>query len=545
MYDEKILLISELDINTILTQRPNHLLRFIKANFKISSMISFDNQVKLSKDFWNNSYKEFNQKYSKDGNFEYYGIPQSNYHDKLKRIFIERKIMEKYLIHNFTNKKFDICIICHPFSASLIPILKEFSIASKVIYEDLDDFVDYFCSEDYEFKTIISKFEKYAIENSDVVFSISRRLREFRISSNIYNKNHYISNNGVYLNDFSNSIHQYDHRINLVYIGSLEKWAGLQIAIKGISLLIKRGVDIYLEIYGAGPYEHNLKIMTNNLGLNNYIKFKGRVEHYLIPNILNKFKIGIITFEKSHLTEVAHPIKLIEYMATGLVVIGSNFGEIKDAITESKAGETVDDETQFANKLESILKDNYICETYSKNAKQYAMKFDWEKIFKEEILFIQNSSAKTDINMFPIKFDQYISNFNEIFQTNMKFRIQDMFYDLESEWIKNKCTRIGIFGAGDHTQRLLKKIKFKNCTIVGLIDSSSTLIGKTVGGHKIFSFNDMISEGVNAIIISSRAFERDIYESIKEQCNTNNIRIYKMYEDNKGFEDLIWRELYL
>ncbi|MBO0571335.1 hypothetical protein EXQ43_07950 [Clostridium botulinum] len=117
-------------------------------------------------------------------------------------------------------------------------------------------------------------------------------------------------------------------------------------------------------------------------------------------------------------------------------------------------------------------------------------------------------------------------------------RLEDKFYNQGKR-------RIAIFGAGDHTRALLKVIKFQRLELIGLIDSNSSLWGNTKFGFKVVSFNQAIKNDVDIVIISSRAFENDIYNSIINECNRNNIEVYRLYHENKDYEEVIWKQLYL
>ena len=86
---------------------------------------------------------------------------------------------------------------------------------------------------------------------------------------------------------------------------------------------------------------------------------------------------------------------------------------------------------------------------------------------------------------------------------------------------------IYIYGAGIHTTQLLANTKINSyCDIIGLFDSSSTKWGKKIGEFECFNIDD-VSLGVDdSILISSFAYEEEIYDFLTKNFNNNIVRIY-------------------
>ena len=79
------------------------------------------------------------------------------------------------------------------------------------------------------------------------------------------------------------------------------------------------------------------------------------------------------------------PIKLFEYMAFGLPVIGSDFGHIKEHINKDKCGLGVDPENPaaVAEAIEVLLKDEGIHRQMSQNGIDATMrKYNWKTEFE-------------------------------------------------------------------------------------------------------------------------------------------------------------------
>jgi len=106
-----------------------------------------------------------------------------------------------------------------------------------------------------------------------------------------------------------------------VYIGALEDWFDWELINNTFEKLSKDGYT--LDIYGFSNNDISKLIKTNN------IKFKGSIDNTKVQSILTKYDIGIIPFKVTDLIEYVNPIKLYEYLASGLKVISINWKELK------------------------------------------------------------------------------------------------------------------------------------------------------------------------------------------------------------------------
>lgn len=544
MNNQKVLLVLEIDPFKILTQRPNHLINYLKNKFSEVQIIYVDYKLFLDKYFrFDDNYAREYTRYQRIDNVTYIGVPSSRYYEPAKRFILDRELLKYFITALFKGIKFDICLLAHPLSAPLLSSIKKNNIADKVVYEDLDDFVSYYEHHEPHLKECIVKFEDYIIHRVDAVFSVSESLREYRLSQGHSKNTCFVSHNGVNSNFFL-PVHQNIKRDNLIYMGSLEKWAGVQLAIKGFSKLLDLGIDTNLLIAGEGTYEPNLRKLVKKLGLEQKVIFLGRVKHIELPELLAKTKLGIITFERSSLTALAHPIKLVEYLASGLVIVGSNFGEIKRAIKESGAGVAVKNDTEFANKVKELFINDQLYREYQKNAQKYAHDYEWEKLFDKEFDIISTIATKRSQPELKYAKKRIINKLIAVFAQN-EFPLDKLFANLEQEWLASGFHNVAIYGAGEHTEKLLRYLKFSHLKIIGLVDSNYQLHGTKKFDFPIMCMDEAIEKGIEAVIISSQRFEDDIYSMIKNVCQKKKIAIYPLYKKNKNYHDHIWRQLYV
>ena len=123
----------------------------------------------------------------------------------------------------------------------------------------------------------------------------------------------------------------------IIYIGLLSKPRGLFEMVEAMKLLPQE-LDIKLILGGKfapAALENEIENIPK-------IEFIGWVPFEQIPGLLSVSKIGIITPlpYKRYLTN--YPVKLFEYMASGLPVIASKFGESAKFVEEANCGLLVD-----------------------------------------------------------------------------------------------------------------------------------------------------------------------------------------------------------
>lgn len=141
-----------------------------------------------------------------------------------------------------------------------------------------------------------------------------------------------------------------------------------------------RDLDIELLMIGRGPLEEQLhdKAKSENLP----VHFFGNVPHLQLPKILNSTDI----FIQPSFYE-GHPKTLLEAMACGLPVIGTNVPGIREIITHRENGYlcgTSTEEIRFA--INDVIRDSKLCSNMGENARRYVVdNFSLERIEQMEL----------------------------------------------------------------------------------------------------------------------------------------------------------------
>ncbi|MCH2176371.1 MAG: glycosyltransferase family 4 protein [Lentisphaeria bacterium] len=123
----------------------------------------------------------------------------------------------------------------------------------------------------------------------------------------------------------------------LCYVGNFLDWKGVDLLIQSMTNL----PDFQLNIYGQNPEQQlkKLKEAVQSLNLGDQITFHGRVEHRQVLEILcKKSCITVVPNKISTYSRYSTPLKLLEYMSTGNLVLAANTPTIQEMIWEYENG---------------------------------------------------------------------------------------------------------------------------------------------------------------------------------------------------------------
>ena len=106
-------------------------------------------------------------------------------------------------------------------------------------------------------------------------------------------------------------------------------------------------------------------------------------------------------------------------------------------------------------------------------------------------------------------------------------RIADRFTPLIAQW-KKTSARVAIYGAGMHARFLLELVDFNDC-IVCMLDTDPRKHGTRFVRWEVRGPQMIEKLGLDAIVISSRDYQEEIYETIAHYQDTLGIEVVKCY----------------
>lgn len=177
-------------------------------------------------------------------------------------------------------------------------------------------------------------------------------------------------------------------RPRLLTTRNLEKIYNVACVIRAFYKVHNRFPESTLGIVGEGSERRELEQLVAELGLNNSIKFYGRVEHAKIQTLYDQYDIYVNASNVDNF-----PGTILEAFASGLPVVSTNAGGIPYIVQNWKTGLLVDmnDCDALADNIIQLLHDPELALTITKNAREECKKFSWEYIKTILIPLLKNS----------------------------------------------------------------------------------------------------------------------------------------------------------
>lgn len=164
------------------------------------------------------------------------------------------------------------------------------------------------------------------------------------------------------------------------YIGWFGPHRGLDTCIRAMPYVIKEIPHAKLLLVGNGNNFDELNKLTNELGLNNYVIFTGKVPHALLPTYVKISDACLIPHLSNPHTNSTIPNKLFQYMLMGKPQIVTDLRPLKRIVEETQCGLIVPagDHHAMANAIIKLAKDREGREKMGENGKKFALKkYNW------------------------------------------------------------------------------------------------------------------------------------------------------------------------
>lgn len=181
------------------------------------------------------------------------------------------------------------------------------------------------------------------------------------------------------------------------FVGSMRPWHGLPTLIDAFSIFSRSYPQSRVLIVGDGRDKEYLVEHLKMRGLIEKAHFTGAVPHHEVPRLLASMDVAVAPYTK-HSGFYFSPLKIYEYMASGLPVVASNIGQIKEIIHSGKNGilVTPGNSSELALALDMLKKNPKLRKSLGRQARSTIMKrLSWDKIV-ERILLL--AGFELDVN---------------------------------------------------------------------------------------------------------------------------------------------------
>ncbi|MEZ5417544.1 MAG: glycosyltransferase family 4 protein [Vicinamibacterales bacterium] len=122
------------------------------------------------------------------------------------------------------------------------------------------------------------------------------------------------------------------------FVGGLRPWHGIEALPRVVAALRTRRPDVHAVIVGDGPLRGEVAREVTRLGLDAHVTMVGAVPHDEVPAYIRAFDLALAPYPPAAHAFYFSPLKVYEYMACGVPVVGARLGQLVEAIGDGETG---------------------------------------------------------------------------------------------------------------------------------------------------------------------------------------------------------------
>ena len=184
------------------------------------------------------------------------------------------------------------------------------------------------------------------------------------------------------------------------YVGRLTTMGvdkGFEHVLRALNVLKSKRKDFIFLNVGVLPSERaGLEESTRKHGLSDLVVMREYVPFKDVPLYLKSCDVLIIPYPwTEHFAYYMSPLKLFEYMASGVPIVSSDLPAIKQILENGKNGVlyTHDDDAAFANALDRVLSDSSFSSKIAGQARKDVEHYTWDNRAKRIVQLLKKCAA--------------------------------------------------------------------------------------------------------------------------------------------------------
>ena len=190
------------------------------------------------------------------------------------------------------------------------------------------------------------------------------------------------------------------NRFACFYIGTIGMAHGLEVVNEAAKLLQERGRDdICFCIVGDGAQRAALQQEAENLGLEEGVKFFGRVSKQDVPDLLARADACLIHLRKTDLFATVIPSKIFETMAMQCPIIMGVEGQSREIVLKAEAAVTMEPGSaeSLVDAVVGLADDSQLRDSLGRNGRQFvAEHFDRNQLAARYLELLCQIAGKSD-----------------------------------------------------------------------------------------------------------------------------------------------------
>lgn len=216
----------------------------------------------------------------------------------------------------------------------------------RALWEDAA--VDHGTTRENSLRYRISRgLETFALRRADHVVTICDGLRDEIVSRGIPGERVTVVPNAVDASAFRfgdppdaqlRSTLGLDGKTVVGFAGSFYAYEGLDLLVEAIAMLAPQNPALRALLVGGGPQEANLRELARTRGVGDRFVFTGRVPHADVQRYYDLIDVLAYPRHRMRLTEIVTPLKPLEAMAQGRMLVASDVGGHRELIRDDETG---------------------------------------------------------------------------------------------------------------------------------------------------------------------------------------------------------------
>lgn len=235
--------------------------------------------------------------------------------------------------------------------------------------------------------------EIFVMRRADVVIVVTQGIKDDLINKGVDINKIYVIENGANTalfkphadkkisNELKNKLHINNNENVIIFVGNLTPWQGVEYLIYAAQQIIEKNKNVKFLIVGDGVIKQNLIELCMELNLVDNFIFTGMVKYEDVPKYISISDIGVVPLAAGR---ICSPMKLFEYLSSGIPVVASDNETIRNILTNYE-GIMVksEDSTDLAIALTKLLNNEQLRKQMGNNGRKLVMeKYTWSNTAK-------------------------------------------------------------------------------------------------------------------------------------------------------------------
>jgi hypothetical protein len=227
--------------------------------------------------------------------------------------------------------------------------------------------------------------ESFALRHADHVTTICEGLRDEIVARGIPAERITVIPNAVDIDEFRSGTEPdaelrtrlgLDGATVIGFAGSFYAYEGLDLLIEAAALLTPRVPALKLLLVGGGFQEQALRSLASERGIADRVIFTGRVAHDEVQRYYDLIDVLAYPRHRMRLTDIVTPLKPLEAMAQGRMLVASDVGGHRELVQDGETGFlfAAGDASALARAIESVL----------------ARRAEWPRLSTQARRFVEN-----------------------------------------------------------------------------------------------------------------------------------------------------------